>query len=231
MYRKAWGCNINLLHLFKLFDYNLEYAKEHKNEFKPHGILVFSGEQGSGKTLTAVRYIKLCLNQYPKAKVVSNVNINGVDTIRYQGLHTLLETDNGSDGIIFFCDEISNQFSSLDSKEISSDWFTILNMQRKRHLHIVGTCPVLGRVMKPFREQFSVICTCEQLFGGYVQNNHYYKNTLFAFSDGQDITKGLKHLKWQFFTVCPEHYFSYDSFEVVQVVKEQKKEGVFYGYF
>lgn len=222
MYTKAIGSEFNIRSFFKTIKYKFRWRKSHPYEFTTNGILVFSGRQGNGKTLTACKYIKAILKDYPKCIVVSNIDINGVDVIRYTGLADLLKIDNGDNGIILFFDEISNQFNSVTSKDIDPEWFTIINMQRKRHLHIIGTCPILSRIGKAFREQFDVICLCQQYLYGTIQFNHYYINNCFALQDGEDIANGLKHYKRQFYFIDPSDFGNYDTFEVVKVISENK---------
>lgn len=230
MYKPAVGSEFNAHSFFKTLKYKYDWRKDHPHEFTVNGILVFSGRQGNGKTLTAVKYIKDILKDYPKCIVVSNIDIKGVNCIKYTGLADLLNIDNGENGIILFFDEISNQFNSVTSKDIDPEWFTIINMQRKRHLHIVGTCPILSRVGKAFREQFDIICLCQQWLGGFIQFNEYYQNNCFALQDGEDIQNGLKHYKYQFYFVDPKHYQNYDSFEVVKVVTENKQKNTKTGF-
>lgn len=230
MHKPSAGSRLNVGSLFALGKYKHDWRREHPHEFPVNGILVFSGRQGSGKSLTAIQYIKNLLAKWPGAVVVSNAHINGIDYIPYTGLSDLLEVDNGEKGIILFFDEISNQFNSVQSKDISPEWFTILNMQRKRHMHIIGTCPILTRVGKAFREQFDIICICSQHINGYIQLNEYYVNNCFALQDGEDIQNGLKHYKWQFFFIHPDMFKNYDTFEVVKVVKDNKERNERNGY-
>ncbi|MBR4418694.1 MAG: ATP-binding protein [Clostridia bacterium] len=222
MYKIAIGSEFNVHSFFKTIKYKLQYRRSHPDEFTVNGILCFSGRQGNGKTLTAIKYIKDILKDYPKCIVVSNVDIHGVDVIRYTGLADFLKINNDDKGIILFFDEISNQFNSVTSKDIDPEWFTIINMQRKRHIHIIGTCPILSRVGKAFREQFDVICLCEQYLFGTIQWNHYYINNCFALQDGEDIKNGLKHYKRQFYFIDPKYFENYDTYEVVKVVTENK---------
>lgn len=230
MYVNAIGSEFNIRSFFKTLKYKFRWRKAHPHEFTTNGILVFSGRQGNGKTLTACRYIKSILKDYPKCIVVSNIDINGVNVIRYTGLADLLKIYNGDNGIILFFDEISNQFNSVTSKDIDPEWFTIINMQRKRHLHIIGTCPILSRIGKAFREQFDVICLCQQYLHGTIQFNHYYINNCFALQDGEDIQNGLKHYKRQFYFIDPQDFKNYDTFEVVKVVSENKTKNLSTGF-
>ena len=64
------------LNPFILIDYIIDkrrFNKEHPDYFLPDGLVVFTGPQGSGKTLSAVNYVEKLINMYPKAKIVSNL--------------------------------------------------------------------------------------------------------------------------------------------------------------
>ncbi len=41
------------------------------------GMWIFSGQQGSGKTLLMMHLVKKIITDYPKAKIVSNISIYG----------------------------------------------------------------------------------------------------------------------------------------------------------
>ena len=58
--------------LFKIDNY-----KNNPYYFKPFGTLIFCGDQGEGKTLTAVSYDKNILRFYPKAILCTNTRIRG----------------------------------------------------------------------------------------------------------------------------------------------------------
>ena len=53
----ALSGNFNLEDVPKVFKFKRQFKKDHPEWFYPDGILVFSGAQGSGKTLSAVKYI------------------------------------------------------------------------------------------------------------------------------------------------------------------------------
>ena len=64
------------LNPFILIDYIIDkkrFNKEHPDYFIPDGLVVFTGPQGSGKTLSAVNYVERLIKMYPKAKIVSNL--------------------------------------------------------------------------------------------------------------------------------------------------------------
>lgn len=59
--------------------YKLRFARDNPDYFYPAGIWVFCGPQGSGKTLSAVQTLRKMAEKYPKAMIVSNLEIHGLD--------------------------------------------------------------------------------------------------------------------------------------------------------
>ena len=75
MYKNGLKNSINPNNLFDVLDYKKDFDKQHPYYFKPFGTCIFCGAQGYGKTLSAVQYVKHCLEKYPRAILVSNVAI------------------------------------------------------------------------------------------------------------------------------------------------------------
>ena len=102
--------------------YKRDFRKKNPTYFEPDGILVFCGPQGSGKTLSAVRYVLDLLRAFPNAILCSNVKIYGLpDSVRYvqyTGLDCFDKYNNGFEGVIFLIDEIHIEFNSLESKNM-----------------------------------------------------------------------------------------------------------------
>ena len=57
----------------KTLKWKRAFNVEHPSYFVGDGLIVYTGPQGSGKTLSAVRYVKRLLRNYPKAKLVTNL--------------------------------------------------------------------------------------------------------------------------------------------------------------
>lgn len=55
--------------------YKMNFYKEHPNYFQPDGLVLFVGMQGKGKTLSAVNYVYNLMKRYPKAKLVTNIQL------------------------------------------------------------------------------------------------------------------------------------------------------------
>lgn len=83
--------SLNPLNIAKLFKYNVDFTKEHPDYFKPEGLLIFSGPQGSGKTLSSVQYCIKCLDRYEKSIFVTNVEIKDFPINCYFKSRTIME--------------------------------------------------------------------------------------------------------------------------------------------
>lgn len=198
------------------FDFN--FAKNNPDYFSPDGVIVFTGSQGSGKTLSAVRYLDNLCRLYPKAILVSNCmlrlpNYHG-ELLPYEGIPSLSKLDNGIYGIICFIDEIQTEFSSLESAKLHPSTISLISMQRKRRLHIVGTSQILKRIAKPWREQLSAVVDCTTLFGSIQINSVVDFTSISEDSDGN--LSSYKYNGRRFFFRSPRYYDMYDTFERVK---------------
>ena len=70
--------SLNPKNLIDLAKYKRRFRKENPEYFYPEGLLVFCGSQGSGKTLSAVQYVKKLCIEYPRAILVTNTKIEGL---------------------------------------------------------------------------------------------------------------------------------------------------------
>lgn len=72
------ACAKNDIHFgdfLRLLRYRVDFSRKNPDYFSPDGLIVFTGPQGSGKTLSAVNYICNLMELYPKAILVTNVAI------------------------------------------------------------------------------------------------------------------------------------------------------------
>ena len=68
----------NKVSIFTALDtikYKQEFHAEHPTFFDGDGLIVFTGAQGEGKTLSAVKYVCELLKEYPKCKLCTNLMI------------------------------------------------------------------------------------------------------------------------------------------------------------
>lgn len=198
--------------LYKSVRYKKDFKLAHPDYFDLDGLLVFSGPQGSGKTLSAVQYCRRVLERYPKCIFVTNVDIKDlpadIQVVQYNGLQTLFDISNGYQGVLYLIDELHLEFNSLESKSISIEEMTEFAQQRKQRKHIVGTSQVFMRLAKPLREQVKRVVLCRNYFG-LVQHNQEIDGTT-AYEEGGNLVARVTGNYWWFHT--PELYGCYDTY-------------------
>ena len=141
-----------------------DFFSRNPDSMNIHGLYVFCGEQGAGKTIAAIQFIRTTLQKFPKIRVRSNISINfqhGKITHWSQSVNV----HNGSIGQIDFLDEMQNWFSSNESKDFPMEMLTEITQERKKHKVIVGTSQVFTRLAKPLREQTRYLCLPSTFFG------------------------------------------------------------------
>lgn len=66
---------MNPLNIFKILSWRARDYRDHPYWFRTFGTCIFCGPQGSGKTLSAVQYVRNIRKNYPQCVLVSNVSI------------------------------------------------------------------------------------------------------------------------------------------------------------
>lgn len=213
----------NPLNVLDVVKHNIEFSRNNPDYFKPEGLLVFCGEQGSGKTLSAVQYVKKVVEQYPKCILCTNVQISGLpeelQVVEYDGLDCLKELENGYYGVIYLIDEIHLEFNSLESKNIDIEIMVEVSQQRKQRKHIVGTSQVYGRLAKPFREQIRNVVLCKNYFR-VLQYNLLIDGSKSREEDGKLITETARSFFWFHH---PSLYNSYDTYAKMKRYRNEWK--------
>lgn len=213
----------NLLQVGSCIKYNIDFRRQNPQYFDPEGIMIFCGSQGSGKTLSAVQYVKRVCNDYPAAILVTNVDIKGLpattQVVEYDGLESLKMIENGYAGVIYFIDEIHLELNSLESKNIDMDTIVELSQQRKQRKHIVGTSQVYMRMAKPLREQVKNVVLCRNFFK-YFQ----YNILIDGFESKEENGKLIASVQKKFFWLhSPDLYSSYDTYAKMRRYKKEWK--------
>ena len=123
------------------------------NEFQEFGIHMICGEQGSGKTFTAVYLLQKWLKIYPKMQFYSNIDVKGQNG-KLERWQDIILQNNGKYGVANFIDELPTWlYSSSESKDVPPELLGEISQQRKQKKAIIGTAQVFGKVAKPLREQ------------------------------------------------------------------------------
>lgn len=213
--------NITIPNWLDAFLSSIKDEREHPDYMSVNGLMAFCGSQGSGKTLSSVLYLEKLMNYYPKALVVTNLNLSGdffdLDRIqRYTGLSDLTDIDNGPFGVIYLIDEIQLEFNSLESKQMNMPVFEFVCQQRKARKHLIGTTQVFGRLAKPFREQFKYAISCSKLVGSLFRQE-LYKAENVAYED--DIRTELVMKARRYYFAGTDDFKKYDTYEQIKRIR------------
>lgn len=211
--------NFNLGNLVDTFLFKLRQSKLHPDMLPCDGIICFCGEQGSGKTLSAVNYVYNLASAFPNAIVCTNMGLSwDLDNrvIPYTGPEDMLSSDNGDYGIIFLLDEMHIEFNSLESKGMDSNIFELVSQQRKARKHIVGTSQVFGRLAKPFREQFKYAVCCDNFFGLIFRQQVFKAVNV---TSGEDIVTRLSPRATKIYFPAPCDFTRYDTTQIIKRIR------------
>lgn len=192
-----------------------------KEAFTPSGLTCFCGVQGSGKTLSAVLYLRNLMNFFPKSIVVTNISLNSdffdaERVIPYTGVAQMHDITNGKYGVIFLLDEIQIEFNSLESKQMNTPIFELVCQQRKQRKHIIGTTQTFGRLAKPFREQFKYVVLCKNYFKTIFTQRIYSAENV---ATEEDIKVELSPLSSRVFIPSSEDFKLYDTYEQIKRIR------------
>lgn len=208
---------------------NREMAKD-KEFFRETGLFMYCGYQGSGKTLSAVKHTYNLMLKYPKAILITNLEIkppkgfnNKIITFSdFDELHELLvSVNNDKYGVIYLIDEIHTYFNALESKNIPLYIFTEISQQRKQRKCIIGTSQLFLRMAKPFREQSDYMIMCNTFGNIFTVNKVYNAKKLTTDYSGELIGKPMKY---GFFFHSETLRNMYDTFQKVVSGQAQFEE-------
>lgn len=75
---------LNLKGILDLMKYKINFNRSNPTYFTPDGIVAFVGAQGTGKTLSAVNYVYKLLKEYPKSKIVTNLQLTDYPIVKFE---------------------------------------------------------------------------------------------------------------------------------------------------
>lgn len=181
----------------------------------PVGSRVYKGFQGSGKTLSMVKYAFDIQKQYPECIIYSNINIKGLNNYHYiendDILKQALESRNGSRGVLILLDEAHLYFNKKTG--ISLDVLTTISQQRKDRKRLVFSSQIWEELDISLRKQVKEIVSCRCFFK-CIQFN--------TISDGESLAWDKLHSCYvanKLYTELFKHndylYNSYDTYQKI----------------
>lgn len=162
-----------------VLDVIAENSLKEKDPFPYAGMWLFSGAQGSGKTLLMMHLLKQIHDECPECLIVSNISIYGVPSIPYTGIDDFDKYNNGANGIVFVIDEIHTLFNSLESAKMPLSTVTVWCQNRKNRRLILGTSQRFKRVAKGVREQATWNYDCRKIFKPFLYSYAVYDGSMY----------------------------------------------------
>lgn len=218
-----------LYHLWQFCGWKIKDIKYARSDmrlgikrFKEYGLKIYTGRQGSGKTVSMVNRLNELHEEYPDALICTNFTYrHGTD--RLESLNDLITIRNGTDGVIFAIDEIQNEFSSNTSKDFPETLLSTITMQRKQSVVILATSQVFTRVSKPLREQCFEVIECSTFGGRWTRQRCYDADDYNYMIDQTDPQKKYKvrRKSKSSFVQSDDLRRCYDTLEVIQRLSRQ----------
>lgn len=191
-----------------------KYTRPARGGF-PVGSRVYKGFQGSGKTLSMVKYAFDLNRAYPDCHIYSNIIISGLNNYQYidhdSVLISALESTFGEDGVLILLDEAHLYFNKKTG--ISLDVLTAISQQRKDRKRLVFSTQIWEELDISLRKQVKEIVNCRCLFGKIQINTHSDGETLSydklegAYIARKSFTEVFKHNN--------ELYASYNTYQKI----------------
>lgn len=182
--------------------------------FPYHGMIIFEGRQGRGKSVAMIHCSTEMLDDYDQAKCIANLKYydqTGEEHRRLKHWRELLNYTNGELGVLAIIDETQNWFNSKDSKNFPPEMVSVVTQNRKNRRVILGTAQSFYMLAKDIRTQCTEVRSCRTFFNCLTV---YIRKEPIVDSAGEIIK--FKYLGWDWFVHTPELRDSYDTYEVIE---------------
>lgn len=191
-----------------------DYFARDPEFFRYQGCIVFTGRQGYGKTIAMAEQALRWRKEYPKAKCITNFALRD-ESAKLNDWRLLVGYKNGIQGVVACIDEMQNWFSSNQSKNFPPEMLEVITQNRKNRRVIMGTAQSFNRLAKPIREQATEVRKCYTFFGCLTFVHRVYPEL-----DSNGDVDSWKHRGWYYFVHNAELRESYDTWKVIESLKE-----------
>lgn len=137
----------------------LDLINSDPNKFPEHGVIVFVGRQGNGKTSAMAHYMLTQQAKCPQVKVITNMAYKYQDAT-LDHWKRLIDFKNGKHGVIATIDEMQNWFSSNQSKNFPPEMLGVITQNRKNTRVVLGTAQNFYLLAKALRSQTTEVREC-----------------------------------------------------------------------
>lgn len=191
-----------------------KWIRPKRNQF-PTGSRVYKGFQGSGKSLSMVKYALDISKAFPESIIFSNMVIRGIPNFVYiendDVLKHALSLRNGERGVLVLLDEAHLYFNKKTG--ISLDVLTAISQQRKDRKRLVFSSQIWEELDISLRKQVKEIVNC-RCIASKIQLN--------TICDGETLIYNKMEGEYQAKKIRTEifkHYQAlYDSYDTYQKI-------------
>lgn len=219
--------------IFKLMKYKWldfrSYRKLRKQGIKPFkefGLTLFTGRQGSGKTMSMVFEAEKFREKYKNLYICSNFGyVHETEPLKSLSdiAGALLKAkDLNCEGVLILWDEIQNDFDSFS--KVSRDVLATVTQQRKQHIKILGTSQVFTRVSKALREQTYEVAICRTYLGRLTYSRFYDAEDFIHNIEKPEEKRKMFPKRKISFVQSDELREVYDSFAVIRTLRDRSTE-------
>lgn len=187
------------------------YVKYKKwNEWNGFGLIFYTGLFGTGKTLSATKYVIATAKRY-NLNVISNISLQGIEYTPLINYQQILDAPAYT---IIFIDEISTLWNSRDYKNFPVEVLFQMLQNRKSHIQFISTAQRFEHVDKLLRDVASYVVDCKKLWRFTV--NTYYDAYMYERVNGQFLRPVFEKMSF----ITDLDYSSYDTNEIIDNVKK-----------
>ena len=183
-------------------------------DFAYHGVVIFEGRQGRGKTIAMCQFARQMKQQFPSSKCLSNLQFKFEDK-DISHWRDLVDYNNGHKGVIVLLDETQNWFSSNQSKDFPPEMLSVITQNRKNSRIILGTAQNFYLLAKAIRSQCTEVRRCTTILGALTIVRRYE-----PYLDSQGNVKEWKYRGMYFFVHDKDLRASYDTYHVISSLSE-----------
>lgn len=194
------------------------YLNRHRDWYRPSGLKLFCGIQGSGKTASIVNYANWIHERYPDCIIVSNFYYRYA-TMKMESWRDIMEIRNGKQGVLFLIDEIHSEYSSAAWKDFPDNLLSEISMQRKQRIEIAASSQIFTRVVKQLREQTKIVVQCSTLGNRWTFNKEYDAKDYELYCESPSRDKHLRPIRKSSFVQSDFLRRCYDTYEKIERLK------------
>lgn len=203
----------------KLFiDFPKQYASDYFDRpigyFRHQGLIIFTGRQGGGKTISMVKQLLDYQKEYPECKVLTNFNYLPEDE-KLDDWRKLIDFKNGKKGVVAALDELQNWFSCNQSKNFPPEMLAIITQNRKNRRVILGTAQSFNLLSKAIRTQTVEVRECITLAGCFT-----FVHKKYPILNAEGDVEKWKNRGYYCFVHSKEIREAYDTYKIIENLKD-----------